>query len=102
MDKLNHQMNTVLIGQSYFLIDEILSHLICTDRDYSANLVVFPGKRPSHFLRKVIADREKRSFIPPPILSMDEFIDFYYEKILDIQKRKLETIDGVSILFKLG
>lgn len=76
-------------------------HLIGIEKDYASSLVVFPGKRPSHFLRKVLADREKSSFIPPVILSIDEFIEHVHDESLGLQGRKLEAIDAVSILYTL-
>ncbi len=94
-------MNTFVIPPSHSLIEEIIPHLRGVGRDYSSNMVVFPGKRPSHFLRKTLANRLKGSFIPPAILSMDEFIDYVYEEKLVETKRKLETIDAVAILYDI-
>ena len=67
-------MDVLLISSSENLIEKVAEHLIGIEKDYSSSLVIFPGKRPSHFLRKVLAQREKSSFIPPVIFSMDEFI----------------------------
>lgn len=39
------------------------------------NLVVFPGKRPAHFLRKYLAEKQGAAFKAPVITSMDGFID---------------------------
>lgn len=94
-------LNTLLIPPSHNLIEEIIPHFRGVGRDYSSNMVVFPGKRPSHFLRKTLANRLKGSFIPPVILSMDEFIDYVYEEKLVETKRKLETIDAVAILYDI-
>ena len=41
-----------LIPAHVSLIDEIASLLGQDGRDYSENIVVFPGKRPAHALRK--------------------------------------------------
>jgi ATP-dependent helicase/nuclease subunit B len=79
------------------LIEEILPLLQGSDRDYSENIVVFPGRRPGHFLRKALARKIGTSFVPPVIFSMDEFIDAVYEQIR--ASRKLETIDAVSVLY---
>lgn len=99
-------MNTILISPKQSLIEKILPHLKQTDRDYSSNLIVFPGKRPSHFLRKAIAQNTGLSFIPPATFSMDEFIDFLYEGLLPekggpVSGRKLETIDAVALLYEI-
>ena len=73
-------MKSLLISPRENLIESVLPHLKGSGRDYSQTLVVFPGKRPSHFLRKALARRLGGSFIPPLIFSMDEFIDFAFEK----------------------
>ncbi|MBI4546869.1 MAG: PD-(D/E)XK nuclease family protein [Ignavibacteriae bacterium] len=90
-----------LIAPSVNLVHQVLEHLCSEGSDYSANLVVFPGKRPGYFLRKAIAERERKSFIPPTILSMDEFIEFLYKGKLQIHKPTIEVLDAVSILFEL-
>ena len=92
-------MTTLLTSPGQSLINEIISLIEGRDHDYSANMVVFPGKRPAHFLRKAISGNIKRSFIPPAIFSMDTFIDSVYELIQP--GRKLEAIDAVSILFDI-
>ena len=94
-------MNVLLVSPSENLIEKVAEHLIGIEKDYSSNLVIFPGKRPSHFLRKVLADKEKSSFIPPLILSMDEFIEHVHDESLELGGRKLEAIDAISILYNI-
>ena len=94
-------MNVLLIPASENLVEKVADHLGGAGRDYSSSLVVFPGKRPSHFLRKVLADREKASFIPPALLSMDEFIDHVHDESLKLEGRRIEAIDGISILYSI-
>lgn len=45
------------------------------------NLVVFPGKRPAHFLRKYLAEKKGSAFKAPVITSMDGFIDLAAEEL---------------------
>ena len=45
------------------------------------NLVVFPGKRPAHFLRKYLAEKKGAAFKAPVITSMDGFIDLAAEEL---------------------
>ncbi|MEK6656025.1 MAG: PD-(D/E)XK nuclease family protein [Nitrospirota bacterium] len=92
-------MNTLVIQTEESLIEKIIPHLKVSDRDYSSNLIVFPGRRPSHFLRKAIAERVKGGFIPPAIFSMDEFIDYVYEAVHS--RRKLDAIDAAAILYEI-
>ena len=94
-------MNVVLVTPSENLIERVGEHLVGLEKDYSSSLVIFPGKRPSHFLRKLLAGREQSSFIPPLILSMDEFIDYVHDESLGLGERKLEAIDAISILYTI-
>ncbi len=92
-------MKALLLPPQRSIIEEIISCLRGSERDYSDNIVVFPGRRPSHFLRKALARRAGSGFIPPAVFSMDEFVDFIYEQA--VRSRKLETIDAVSILYEI-
>ena len=94
-------MNILLLSPSEDLVEKSAEQLIGIEKDYSPNLVIFPGKRPSYFLRKVLADKEKSSFIPPLILSMDEFIEHVHDESLGLGGRKLEAIDAISILYTI-
>lgn len=94
-------MNVLLISPSESLVEKVAEHLIPVGKDYSSSLVVFPGKRPAHFVRKVLAEREQSSFIPPVILSIDEFIDHVHDESLGFEGRKLEAVDAISILHHL-
>jgi ATP-dependent helicase/nuclease subunit B len=94
-------MKAFLISPTHNLIEEIVSQLSAAGRDYSSSLVVFPGKRPSHFLRRGLAEKEGASFLPPRIFSMDEFVDTICGEILGHRKRKLEPIDAVAILYEI-
>jgi len=92
-------LKALLTSPKKSLISEIIPLLKCMERDYSSNLVVFPGRRPSHYLRKALAKEMKGSFVPPVIFSIDEFVDHLYEK--NSAGRKLEGIDAVSLLYDI-
>jgi CRISPR/Cas system-associated exonuclease Cas4 (RecB family) len=92
-------MKALLLSPAEDLIEEVLRRLEGAGRDYSPSMVVFPGKRPSHFLRKALARKICDSFIPPAVFSMDEFIDRLSEDILG--GRRVETIDAVTILYDI-
>ena len=98
---LSEIMNTLILPNSHSLIEEIVSNLTNSGKDFSDYLIVFPGKRPSHFIRKALAQREKGSLIPPIIFSIDAFIDHVFEKEFSLFEKKIEPIDSVAILFKL-
>ncbi len=92
-------MKALLLPPGRDLIEEVIALLEGRDRDYSENIVVFPGRRPGHFLRKALAGKIGSAFIPPAVFSMDEFVDYIYEKIGT--SRKLETLDAVSVLYAI-
>jgi CRISPR/Cas system-associated exonuclease Cas4 (RecB family) len=94
-------VNTALIPPGSDLIQEICNQLPDKLNEYSSYLVVFPGKRPCHFLRKTLARRTGKGFLPPHTLSMDEFIDHVNDQVLGLRTRKLETIDAVSVLYEI-
>jgi ATP-dependent helicase/nuclease subunit B len=92
-------MNVLVVPRGQSLIDEVLANLQGRGLDYSSSLVVFPGKRPSHFLRKALALKTGSSFIPPTVFSMDEFIDSIWDEFS--RGRRLETVDAAALLYNL-
>jgi len=80
------------------LIREVADLLHVDGRDYSDNLVVFPGKRPAHHLRKFLAERAGGALIPPRIFSMDGFAELLAYPESD--KRPVDALDAVSLLFR--
>jgi hypothetical protein len=70
-------------------------------RDFSAISVVFPGKRPGHFLRKVLAERIGGPFIPPKIYSIETFIAHLYHDELGKTDAELSEIDAAAMLFEI-
>jgi ATP-dependent helicase/nuclease subunit B len=92
-------MKAYLLSPGISLVNSIAGELVCEGRDFSGNLVVFPGKRPAHFLRKALAQRAGGAHIPPVILSMDEFVDRAFESV-DVRP-KIEPLDAVALLFDI-
>ncbi len=91
-----------LLSPALDIIEFTTDLLLEDSEELSHTIVVFPGKRPGHFLRKYLAARLKHPFIPPKILSMDEFIDFIYTTLLCYVDRLAEPIDCVPIIFNLN
>ena len=86
------------------LIDEIVVGLLVSSptsprRNFSSDLVVFPGKRPAHVLRKTLAERIGGSFIPPQIYAIDTFIEDLYVRKLQCEQQPLTMLDAVAMLF---
>ena len=88
----------IVLSPTEHLIEAVASHLELQGRDYSKTAIVFPGKRPAHFLRKELAFRAGGSIIPPKIFSVDEFILSLYQRLHPEPVHDLESIDAVALL----
>ncbi len=96
-------MSVFLISPKEDMIERIIRIISEEDPcgpDFSDYLVVFPGKRPSYYLRKKLASVIGRSNIPPKILSMDGFIDFLFEKLTDTY-RNIDPLTSVGIIYEI-
>ena len=81
------------------LIDVVASRFEGAANDFSSSIVVFPGKRPAHFVRKALAQRVGASFIPPRIFSIDSFVEYLVSEKLGLSFKQLETFDAIALLF---
>ncbi len=91
--------NIISLNPQSDLIDAVCEKLEADGNDYSRNIVIFPNRRPAHFLRRKIAYLHNTPIMPPQIFSIDDFIDFLYEKrYIDV---KIEILDAVAILYNL-
>jgi ATP-dependent helicase/nuclease subunit B len=67
-------------------------------------VVVFPGKRPAHFLRRRLARTRGSGFVPPRIFSMDELVYGIFEE-RDAREGRVrplaEPIDAVAVLYQI-
>lgn len=89
----------IAINSSESLIQKIVDILSNEGLDYSANFIVFPGKRPAYYLKKFLAQKIKQSFIPPKTFSADEFVEFLFRKISNASP--IETIEAVGIIYEI-
>jgi len=92
---------SVIIPAEMNLIEEVASHIDTSRTDLSDYFVIFPGKRPAHFLRKIIGERTGRSYIPPRIFSMDAAVEFLCAEVLNLRLVEVKSIDAIAILFRL-
>ena len=83
------------------LVEAVLSHLEGDGPDFSAHVVVFPGKRPAHFLRKALAARAGGTVIPPRIFSVDTFVGFLYGERLGKRDREIGAYDALGMLYAI-
>jgi len=70
-------LNITVIDPKSSLVEKT-GALLLASRSLENNLVVFPGKRPAHFLRKYLADKQGKAFKVPAIVFMDGFMDLAY------------------------
>ncbi|MBC7349748.1 MAG: PD-(D/E)XK nuclease family protein [Candidatus Aminicenantes bacterium] len=94
-------MSLVVIQPGQDLPEILAARLLQSSQNLTAFQVVFPEKRPGHYLRKALAQKLKKSFLPPIIQSFDEFVDSLYLEINQNQDRPADPIDSVSILYQL-
>ena len=91
----------IIISPSQNLIQEVVKQLPADSRDFSRFVVVFPGKRPAHFVRKALAERIRASLIPPRIFSIDSFIDYLVTERLRVHRKALGNLDAAALLFDI-
>jgi len=92
---------SIIISPDENLVGEVAARLEADGIDYSRNMVVFPGKRPAHFLRKRLGEQLGRSYIPPRAFSIDTFIDYVHSELLHEKQREIQPLDAVAILHRL-
>ena len=96
-------MSVTLLPAGANLVEEVARRIEEAGEPADA-LVIFPGKRPAHFLRQRLAHTKGSSFVPPRILSMDELVDGIFEERDARRGRvrpKAEPIDAVAILYDI-
>ncbi|MCX7039671.1 MAG: hypothetical protein NT005_11145, partial [Spirochaetes bacterium] len=97
-------MNALLLGPGENLIDAVAGRIGESGVALGDAVVVFPGKRPAHFLRQRLAAGRAAGFLPPRIFSMDQLVDAAFEAR---QARsggvlpKAEAIDAVALLYEI-
>ena len=89
----------VVVDPSIDLQDRLSDLLLQEGVDFSMNVVIYPGRRPSHYLRKRIAEKVKKTFIPPKIYSMDDFILHIHGKIFNA--KPIDSLDGVFLIHSI-
>jgi len=92
-------MNARVLPAGTNIIAEAASLLEPSGQDFSGDLVVFPGRRPAHFLRREIALQIGSAFIPPGIHSIDGFVDQLYDA--SFERRKIDVMDAVAVLYNI-
>lgn len=94
-------MNVEVVNPEENIFGYLYQKLLNEGVDFSQNLIVFPGKRPKYFLLNEISKQVQKSFVPPSIFSMDEFIDFCYESELGLSHKKIDALSACKIIKEL-
>lgn len=88
---------TILLPRGASLIDAIIPILEDTGNDLERAIVVFPGRRPSHFLLSALSRRIGKAFLPPRIFSIDAFVEHLYASLPDARVEAI-TLDVIALL----
>ncbi len=104
---------TLIIPASDNLVQTVLRFLEPAGDDYSSTAVVFPGKRPAHFLRKALAELHGTACIPPRVFSFESLTDYLYATVRSLPDEHPEPgagpapgpdiapLDAVGLLYEL-
>lgn len=98
-DVVKRMSQVRIISPRQNLVETVAETVAGRNKDYSKSLVLFPGRRPVHFLYKILAEKEQSSFIPPRAFSIDDVVEFLLKQQLGIDTKRLEPIDAAAILF---
>ncbi len=94
-------MSTVRLISPSMNLTDVVADLVGTTTNLSNSIVVFPGKRPAHVLRKRLSERIGSAFLPPHIFSIDLFVDFLHAEKFASTFPAVNEFDAVAILFDL-
>ncbi|MFA6435061.1 MAG: PD-(D/E)XK nuclease family protein [Elusimicrobiales bacterium] len=95
--ELNNNPRPEVLGPREDLVEKT-GELLCASGVSEDDLVVFPGKRPAHFLRRYLAGKLGKALRAPVIISMDGFIDLAAEE-LGIKGAKPSALDLAGVLY---
>ncbi len=90
-----------VIGPDGSLLDAVLELLPAEPELLASSVVVFDGKRPGHFLRRALARRIGRAYVPPHVHTFSTFVDTLYAGDLAGPGEELQPLDAVGLLASL-
>jgi hypothetical protein len=80
-------------------IDALKDFILSRSNDISRVAVVFPGKRPSLYLKRKLAEYFQKSFYAPTFFSIEEFIDYMVKQRYD-DYSDIEYTDAIWLLYQ--
>jgi ATP-dependent helicase/nuclease subunit B len=90
-------LKLTVIGQNESLVEKAGEILLSSAAPENC-MVVFPGKRPAHFLRRYLAEKKGSALRSPVITSMDGFMDLAAGE-LGIKGREASALDLAYLLY---
>ncbi|MBL0174798.1 MAG: PD-(D/E)XK nuclease family protein [Ignavibacteria bacterium] len=83
------------------MLEGVLDALTSDGNNFEKNIVIFPGKRPGHFLHRRLARQRGAAFIPPKVYALGEFVDVLFRDQLGRDEPDLDALDAIGILFAM-
>jgi ATP-dependent helicase/DNAse subunit B len=80
------------------LADYILKNFSNENCDFSRLVCVFGGRRPALFLRRKLSQKIKKAFLPPRILSIDDWVEYVVE---EAEVSKIGDLDAAYLIYTL-
>ncbi len=81
-------------------IEELCNYFILPEKRPERLCIVFPGKRPALYVYKYLHHKIGKSFVPPVVFSIEEFIDYILTNRKNFYSH-LSLFDGVYEIFKI-
>ncbi|AWB10193.1 PD-(D/E)XK nuclease superfamily protein [Thermodesulfobium acidiphilum] len=103
MDKPNfwikNRERIIWVKEKSDLIDEIVNYTI-NNLISEDCMVIFPNRRAIHYFYSKISKRLKKAFKVPLAYSIDDFIDYIYEKKFSAF-RKINILESIDVIYLL-
>ena len=93
---LVYELGENIIGK---LADYIIDNSNNPPCDFSRTACVFGGRRPGLFLRKMLAERLKKSFYPPEIFTIDDFMEYIISRQSPV--KKIGELEAAYLVYKI-
>ncbi|MDH7515263.1 MAG: PD-(D/E)XK nuclease family protein [Bacteroidota bacterium] len=83
------------------LIEEVARIIVDSGSELPRTTVIFPNKRPAHFLRKKLGERFGSAYMPPRIHTHESLIEAWYTERLGRSEPEIDAYEAVAIIVSL-